>query len=1312
MSISAIGDLRPSSSLSYLPSNNQRTFWAMMALQSERPIANEGLIYRIAGRLHVGALERALEALVRRHDVLRTGFSNDGGSFQARVIEDVPFELERVWCSPEELGGHIQRTAETRFTPEHPPFFRATLFEVGPEDHALSLVTHHVALDGYGFLQLLPAELGELYDRFSRDLPEPPPPTTSFADLVADERALGDTQEWGEHLDYWQRTLKGATFTLDLPTDSPRPKTRRFGSDRVVLSLPAQERDRLAAAAEGASGRLLDVLIAGTASFLSRYANQREFIVGTPHRNRRREDTKKVFGCLMETLPLRVEIHPEASLRETLEQVRATRRDAFAHLSATAGLVLSELTPADPSRNQGYQVVVNYLPFSEDSFGLGPGLDVHIERLTTGWTGTDLNFDFVERGDHLDCVLEFDAELFERPTAERILRGVVASLRGIEAYLDAPVHRLPVLAEVDRAALLDVSVGGGSAPQGTIVERLRASAEAHPDATALLGSRRCLRYEDLWSESAALAVALGPLSPGATVAIGLRDPIDFVIAVVATLRAGGAYVPLDPALPAQRLTHMLEVATPEALIADEGFHQAWGGRRVDLRTLPRNGGAGPDDSPAPADLAYAIFTSGSTGKPKGVAVRHGNLAHQLDARRSFYGDAPGTILSAYSFAFDSAVAGLFWALTTGGRLVLMDEDGRKDPEAIRAALTEHAVRVLDIPPVLYAELLTRGTEGLGSLKQVILGGEALPPALAERHHRLVPEASLYNEYGPTEATVFAAAFQVQAEPYATVPIGRPIDRTECWVVDEFDQLAPQGAFGELVLGGAGIANGYLNDPERTATRFGELPDLTESTVYRTGDRVRWNSDFQLEFYGRGDRQVQIGGYRVEPGEIESALDRLGTVAQSAVVAREVDGSGVVLDAYVVTEKGKRPIPAHLKRELREALPAAFIPRSITLVDAIPKAPSGKADPSLLPAPSFTATPPATDEHWRSDPYTQTESRIARAMADVLGQDVGVHDDFFAAGGTSIQAIRVLSRLQNEFGGHIPLQSFVAAPTVVGLAELLHREGAVEEEPLVVPFREVAEGPTMWLLHPVGGHVLFASNILAHWHPRIGMYGLQARGLDGRSPPFSSLEEVVDTYLPLIRSKQPEGPYFLGGPSQGGLLAIELARALQRGGAEIGFVALFDTWAPGYPRRLRLPGRIYDHLAKLQAMPLGERVRYVRTRIERRLHRLREDWMEYRIDVEGDGGQMIDTLLEVQAANERVVEGYEPRFLESTLLVMRASQIPKSPGYRFDDVTCGWGPYAREVVTIDIDGTHQQMMDPNRGVEQVTEALLRHLRPFT
>ncbi len=1259
----------------------QRDFWSLAAM---RPGAgNEVVALSVTGALDVDRLSRVLDQLEARLDAWRTRFVLEEDTLVVEVGPPRGARMQVEDVSAAELAARAEALAREPFDLAAGRPIRATLLRAGDERAELVLVAHHAIIDGSSLFVLLPRAIGALYRGEPADLE----PFAPWAEAQEEARRGAPGQAARR---FWNEVLRDAPPSLSLPTDRPRPATpslsgRRMGR-RVDVDVDVLR----------ALGRPVDFALTALATLLHRMADADDMMVGVTHANRRAEGAETAFGCLVRTLPLRVSPGEASTVGELAAQIHTRRRRAFEHLTDVDEL-------GGDAGGPGHRVILNYMPFSErDAADFGEGLGVRGWRPDPGWTSTDLAFDVIEEADGLRCVLEYDAALFDAETADSWLDAFVTALSAVPAHLDVGLGALPLLGPEARAALGQLGHGGGPASRPARVHDLMELGAAHADrAPALVREDRAMDYRTLWRRAGALADRLGSLPMGAPprlVGLATREPVDTLVALVGILRAGAAYVPLDPHLPEGRLAQMLEDARPIAVVGDTPREYG-----APLLRLDEGESDGPGERGTPSSAAYVIFTSGSTGRPKGVVVAHQNVVHQIEARQAFYGGRPGVTLSAHSYAFDSAVACVFWALVSGDPLVVVDENERRDPALLRACIARHRVETLDVPPALWGEVIAGGVEGLSSLRTVIVGGEALPPALARRHRAALPHARLVNEYGPTETTVFCTAHEVEEISEASVPIGRPIHRTRCRIVDRYGEPVPRGGRGELWIGGAGVTAGYLRDDARTRERFLDDPQL--GRAYRTGDKARWDTRGRLRFEGRVDAQVQIRGHRVEPQEVVAALEAIDAVSQALVLP--IDGPlGLRLHAWVVPARGATFDPVRLRDALRATLPEPMMPATIDRIGTLPRAASGKVDASQLPPPEAPRAHTDDAARWRTEPRTQAEDAIAKVFRDVLGlQLLDVHASFFDLGGTSLTAVRALSRIHDALGVRVPLSAFVRSPSVAALAEHLHGEGVLAEEPLVVRIRE-GEGPPLWLLHPVGGHVVYGEEIAKRLDASIPLYGIQARGLDGHQPPLSQMGEIASLYVSLIREAQPEGPYFIAGPSQGGLAALEIAQRLHAAGQDVRLLAMLDCWAPGFPRRTGLGRRVLDHAAAMRARPWTERLGYLREKAERRWKRLEHEVWRYRYRERGDEGAIYDTLLEVQSAYEAAADAYEVRPYPGRVHVFRALRVPVSPGLRFDDPTCGWAAFARGgVEVIDVDAEHKDMLDPPH-VERVAEAFER------
>ncbi|MEU8180868.1 amino acid adenylation domain-containing protein [Micromonospora sp. NPDC049047] len=991
----------------------QRRLWALCQLETASTAYNIPAVVRLVGELRVDALEQALTRLVARHEVLRTSFVAVDGEPVQIVGPATPFDLTVVDSSD------VQRLAREEavrpFVLDGRSLLRARLVRVADREHVLLLTIHHLIADGWS-MGVITRELAALYAG-TTDLPDLP---VQYGDFAVWQRRWLDGGVLEPQLAYWRERLKDLS-RLELTTDRPRRAVMRFQGSRVSTAVPLQELQALARA-HGAT--LFMVLLAGWKAVLYRYTGQSDVVVGTPVAGRSRPELESLIGFFVSTLVLRTRVDGDVSFVDLLGRVRETALEAYAHQDVPFERLVQELAPQrDLSRNPLFDVMLTLQNTPMPPLSL-PGLEMQAVDIDPGLSRADLSVLATPDGDHLRLDFEYDSDLFDAATIERLATHYRTLLESVVTAPTARIADLPLMTPDEQALLAawNDTTRPELAPHRTVDELFVEQVRRTPDAMAV----DQLTYQDLNERVSRLARALAgaDIGPGTVVGVMLPRDVRMVVAVLAVLRAGAAYLPLDPDYPAQRLEFMLaETGAPLVLtigaLAGRVTTNSW--QLDDDRWHDR-----PTADPTPArpdQLAYVIFTSGSTGRPKGVMVHHRGLVASTLARADWYGAPVERFLLLSSFSFDSSAAGFYWALLTGGRLVLPPPDAGRDPHAILALIEQEQVtHLLALPSLWSAVLEAARPDHLAPLRTVITAGEALPPHLLDEQHRLRPDLHLYNEWGATEGTVFSTVYHYERRQ-PTVPIGRPVANARLAVVDRDGRQTPIGVPGEALVGGVALARGYIGRPDLTAERF--VPDTifgSGGRLYRTGDLMRLRADGELEFLGRVDEQVKLRGYRIEPGEIEAVLAGHPAVRDCAVVLR--DGT---LVAYVAADDTEAP---DIRTHLSAHLPDYMVPGAFAFLDALPLTPNGKVDRAALPEPQ--AQDSGDDTY--TAPRTDRERTLATVWQDVLGVDrIGVHDDFFALGGDSIVGIRVVARAARA-GIRLSPADLFERPTIAALAE--------------------------------------------------------------------------------------------------------------------------------------------------------------------------------------------------------------------------------------------------------------------------------------
>jgi amino acid adenylation domain-containing protein len=1015
----------------------QERLWFLDRLAPGNPFYNVASAVRLGGRPDMVALGRTVRELVRRHEVLRTRFTAHHGQ-PVQVIgtgDDIAVQVLDVEPSAErsedEQIAHLASSEAARpFDLERGPLLRVLVLRT-QRGSVLVLVLHHIVCDGWS-MNVLFEELGSLYEAFSAGAPSPLPDLDlQYADYAVWQRARLSGAAMERQLTYWRTRLQGLS-TLQLTTDRPRPAVQRFRGRSTSVQFGAAWTADVRRLGHDHSTTPFMTLFAGFVAVLHRWTDQDDIVVGTPIAGRNRAELEQLIGFFVHSLVLRVDTTGDPSFRELLGRVRTVALGAYAHQDLPFESLVEDLRPPrDLSRNPLFQVMFQV----QGALQAGRTAAVALEGdLRSAVSKFDLTFSFTD-SDPLSATVEFDTDLFDPQTVDALCGQLEQLLAGAAADPDCPISRIPLLDDDEHRRLLSAGAATPRADRpGTVVDEFVAQAARSPEATAVVCGGDRLTYADLDRRANQLAHHLRARGAGTDVVVGIHVPRSaaLVVAVLAVLKAGSAYLPLDPAYPAARIEQMLDDGRPELLITGGGVgdrlppHPA---TTIDLELDAVTLAAGPTDQPASlprsGHLAYVMYTSGSTGHPKGVQVEHGGLLNVLEAQRELFGtDGDDRVLQFSSLSFDASMFEMLIAWGAGAALVVAEGEALLLGDALTRLLREQEVGVVVLPPSI---LSTLDPDDLPRLRTVTVAGEACPPDLVARW---APGRRFFNLYGPTEATIWATARACSVGD-DRVPIGRPIPHVACHVVDRQGQLVPWGVPGELWVGGAGVARGYLGRPELTAERFVTAASLGDGRFYRTGDRVRRLRNGELEFLGRIDDQVKVRGLRIEPAEIEAVLREHPGVREAAV--GRPDRPEATLVGYVVGDAD----PQSLRRWVGEVLPAHMVPSTIGVVPALPRSPSGKLDRQAL----LASRPPGAVGP-RTPPTTELEATIAAVWQEVLELDaVDVDQNFFDLGGHSLLMARVQARLQAELGRTVSIVDLFHRSTVRMLAA--HLQAAEE-----------------------------------------------------------------------------------------------------------------------------------------------------------------------------------------------------------------------------------------------------------------------------
>ncbi|WP_425303655.1 amino acid adenylation domain-containing protein, partial [Nocardia wallacei] len=1175
----------------------QQRMWVLNQFDTAAAVYNIPAAIRLSGTLDPAALREAVADVVARHEILRTVYplTGEGPVQEIRPAHAIDIDLTSMPVSTADLAATVERVMTQGFDVTSEVPFRIALLHPAPEtgaaqdvpdDYVLVFVAHHIATDGWSMGPLTRDLMLAYASRSGGEAPAWAPLGVQYADYALwQRRALGSEDDpdslLAQQVSYWRRELAALPEQLDLPADRPRPDAASYRGATVEFEIEPGLHADLNRVAREHHSTLFMVVHAALAVVLARLSGTRDIAIGTPVAGRGHAALDDLIGMFVNTLVLRTEVDPAATVGELLHAVRRTDIAAFAHADVPFERLVELLDPVrSASRHPLFQVMLTFQNLAPTDLRL-PGLTVSGVDAATPPAKFDLQVTLAERiGDSgaaqgISAALTYATDLFDAETVAgfgEYLRRVLAAL----AHPATAVGDIELLTDADRDRALrqwnTPPATPRTATEPALVALIDEQVRRRPDAVAVRAGATTLTYGELDRRANRVARALiaQGVGPESLVAVAVPRTELLPVALLGVLKAGGAYLPIDTAYPAQRLRFLLSDAAPACLITTEPERKALPDTETPVLLLDELPDL--DDSPVtdrdrraplrPDHLAYVIYTSGSTGVPKGVGVAHRNVLQLLANAQPLFGfDETDVWTLFHSFAFDFSVWELWGALSSGGSVVVVDYLTSRSPEQLRELLIRERVTVLNQTPSAFYQLIAAdraADPGDFALRHIIFGGEALDARRLEPWHGRYREARLVNMYGITETTVHVSFYVLDDQASAAGVIGRALPGLDAHVLDERLHPVPDRAPGELYVAGGQLSRGYLGRPGLTAARFVANPfGPPGSRLYRTGDvgRRQSGTTANLEYAGRSDQQVQLRGFRIEPGEIEAALLRCAGVGQAVVIVHNDPRAGDRLVGYVVGEGDSRPDPAGLRAEVAEFVTGYMVPDAITVLDALPLTPNGKLDRRALPAPKFHG-----GTTFRA-PATPAEQTVAEVFAELLGADeVGADDEFFALGGNSLLATRAVARLREATGVRAEVAWFFADASVAGLARRIdtHAAGAEDDSAfgVLLPLRS-GVGDPVFCIHPMYG-LAWAYSGLAQYLSQ-PLWGLQSPALAEDYVP-ESLRDMAVRYVAEIRAVQPHGPYRLLGWSLGGVLAHIVATELQAAGEQVSLLAILD----GYP----------------------------------------------------------------------------------------------------------------------------------------------------
>lgn len=1124
---------------------------------------------RITGELDVDTLKRSLDALVARHEPLRTTFETTrAGRLIQRIHPPVAGDLTvETVASFDDALARCQQESQRPYDLVAGPVFEPQLYRINDRDHVLLMRMHHIVGDEWS-TGVLFRDLSAFYQGDT-----PTPLRFSYADFAAWQRAHLTADVAARELDYWRTQLSGAPALLELPTDRPRPHELSTNGAQRVYRLPNELWQRLDTVGRQHQATSFMTLLAGFYALLHRYSGATDISIGTPITNRDQPGSEDMIGFFINTLVLRTDLSGTPSFIDLLSRVRSVALGAFSHQDLPFERVVEVL---EPERTLAHAPLfqVSFVYQSNEAPPVPPGLTFEELNIASSTAKFDLIIDISPGPDGLDCTLEYNTDLFDAATIDRMLEHFHILLDGIVADPARSINEHSLLTPAEHHRLLAEWNGSSSPfPSDSSIGRIfHEVVDAHTDRIAVEMGDLKISYGALKQRMLVIAGVLERAGVGSGDLVGLcsdRSP-DMVAAMLATMWRGAAFVPFDPSYPKERLDHMFKDSGVKVLLAQEHLLDMLPANSATTLLLDDIG----DEAPTAAgpqgtaqSPAYIMYTSGSTGQPKGVVVPHRSIV-RLVKEQEYLPFGPDLVfLQLSNISFDASTLELWGALLNGAKLVLQPQQ-KPTLQEIIGTIHQHKVTTVWFTAGVFNLLVDEYLEELRSLKHILTGGDILSVPHVKRALRALGPGVLINGYGPTENTTFTCCYPINDEHaiQARISIGKPINNTTVHILDEAMRPVAIREPGEIYTGGEGVALGYWGKPELTASHFVDDPfsHTPGAKLYRTGDRATWLPDGNIDFLGRADGQVKVRGFRIELGEIENAIGLVPQVKDNVVVVRNDMPGEKQLVAYVVPHalagaNGEGSVPEDLivtvREHLRNTMPAYMVPTAFMIMDALPLNANGKVDKHALPVPEHRSQ---TMSAKHVAPRNGTEKRLAKLWEELLNTPApSVHDNFFDLGGQSIIGIQLLARVEGDFGTRLPLNSLFQSPTIAAFAKLLQSDNGT------TGLKNLA------ILQPAGDRIPFFCvhgdeanhHIMRYLGEDQPYYAFLHQGEDGAPFEHKTVEDIAAHYVSEMVSVQPEGPYLLGGYSFGGIVAYEMASQLRAAGHDVPLLVMFDMYAP-------------------------------------------------------------------------------------------------------------------------------------------------------
>ena len=1150
-------------------SSSQKRIWFIDQLEGANASYNIPLDFKIRELFNTGIFQQSLLAIAERHEILQSSFSNENGNpvqnfAKTPIIDFSLHDLSGINTEEAEKQYLILSDANAQFIFDltKAPLWRSLVVKMPDSDYRLLFNFHHIISDGWS-VGIFIKELSEIYNsKINNRKPELGKQNIQYADYANWQQENIDSEKIKTQIDFWQNKLQGVPEIIQFPTDFPRQKLQTYNGGEIRIQFNDSTTIRLKKLASENNISLYMLLFSAYVILLQKHSNDTDIVVGTPIANRKNGLTDNLIGVFINNLAIRSNISGNQTIRNFIEQLKSTLFEAYNNEEAPFENVLKKLQlKRNLSISPLFQVMFNLLNAHNEKLDF-EGAQVEYLDIPRKIAKYDLSLIMSERNEELYGVFEYNSDLFKKSTIERISHHYQNIISFLLNSLDSNISEISILTNKEKRLLNDVNNTYEKYPEEKCFHHLfEEVALKYPQKEAILFDNKSITYQKLNEKSNQLARYIKNKQIGENDFVGvfLDRSIEMVVSLIAVMKTGAAYIPLDPIYPKNRIKLIIDDAKPKAVLSQKELLDNLPEtstaiidinneeiEKLDHQNLDFTGNA--------ASLVYLIYTSGSTGKPKGVQIQHSALNNFLFSMIKKPGCTENdTFLAVTTVSFDIAGLELFMPLLTGAKVVVAKQEETMNADLLIKVIDKHQPTLLQATPVTFKMLLMANWTGNNGLK-VLCGGEAFPIDLSQKLISKCKE--VWNMYGPTETTIWSTIKKIEKNNYHAnyETIGFPIANTQVYVVDEYFNPQPIGVPGELLIGGKGISKGYYNLPDLNSDRFIESSFVKGEKLYRTGDRVKFLEDGNLEYFERMDNQVKIRGFRIELGEIENALKSLKDIQDAVVVVKEDSANNKVLVAYlIVLNSGVNQ--NKIVAEIRNKVPDYMVPSIYTELNTFPMTPNGKIDRKALPDPEVESI----EKSKIIAPENKEQEIILSIWKDVLEKtEISIDDDFFALGGHSLLAVTLMIKIETEINIRLPLATLFSHTTIRKLTQYISETNISWKS--LVPIKPNGNKHPVYLVHGAGLNVLLYSTLVQYMDKEQPIFGLQAKGLDGKEKPLETIEEIATHYNNEIIEHNPKGPYALAGFSLGGLIAFEMARQLHNSGKKIVFLGMFDTVA--------------------------------------------------------------------------------------------------------------------------------------------------------